>query len=182
MGIDAQEARERGWTSDSGRGTARSTAAIPHLETNVTIDGFDRIDFDKKKIRKALSGLGIQIRNEARRLVARRAISGAGDYPGKKTGALRRSIKHKVSRSGFMVVIRPEKTAEMGKDFYPAYLHYGVRRHRSLLLAKQHRRQPEGPYRIAPRRNFMTDVLEGRREVVRHVLRIALQDSLIPRK
>lgn len=137
----------------------------PKLETNVTIDGFSRIDFDRKQIRKALNSIGRDVRKDARRLVARRVLSGAGDYPGSKTGALLRSIKHKVSRAGFMVVVRPTKTAEMGEDFYPAFLHYGSKKRN-----------------LAARKNFMTDALDNRQENARTVLRAALQDSLIPRK
>ena len=117
----------------------------PKLEANVSIEGgFSRIDFDKKAIRKSLNSLGRSVAKEARRLVARRAISGAGEYPGRQTGALMRSIKHKVSKPGFMVIIRPTKTDEMGEGFYPAYLHYGIRRNRERALAKKHKRQPYG--------------------------------------
>lgn len=151
------------------------------LETNVTIDGFDRIDFDRSKVRKSMGKLGRDVQKEARRLIARRAISGAGEYPGKQSGKLWRAVKYKVSRSGFMVVIRPEKTDEM-EYFYPASLHYGIRRYRVAAIAKRHGKQPEGPYRLAPRKNFMTDALTRRDQNVRSVLRGALQDSLIPRK
>lgn len=154
----------------------------PTLETNVTLDGFSRIDFDAKQVRKGMRQIGADVRKHARRLIARRAISGAGEYPGRQSGTLMRAIKAKVSRSGFMVMIRPYKTDEMGKHFYPAYLHYGVRRYRSAALAKRHKKQPEGPYRLAPRRNFMTDALEARRDNARNVLRGVLQDALIPRK
>lgn len=133
------------------------------LEANVTIQGHSRIDFDKRQIRKAMRRLGSDVRKEARRLVSRRAISGAGDYPGRDTGALMRSIKARVSRPGFLVRISPTRTSEM-KDFYPAFLGYGV------------------AGRIAKRKNYMTDALDNRADNVRTVLRAALQDALIPRK
>lgn len=133
------------------------------FETNVTIEGHSRIDFDRKKIRKAMRSLGADVRKEARRLVARRAISGAGEYPGRQTGRLMRSIKARVSKPGFLVRVAPTKTSEM-KDFYPAFLGYGVRG------------------RIEKRGNYMTDALEHRSANVRNVLRAALQDALIPRK
>lgn len=135
------------------------------FEVNAKLEGFGRIDFDRSKIRKALRKEGREVRKIARRLVARRAISGAGQYPGRQSGALMRSIKEHVSRPGFMVVIRPTKTAEMGKDFYPAFLQYGIRRHR-----------------IAPRGNYMTDALEARKNNARAALKAALQDALIPRR
>ncbi|PIP02748.1 MAG: hypothetical protein COX55_03510 [Zetaproteobacteria bacterium CG23_combo_of_CG06-09_8_20_14_all_54_7] len=134
------------------------------LETNVTISGFSRIDFDRRKVRKSMRTLGRDVQKEARRLVARRAISGAGEYPGRQTGALWRAIKAKVSRSGFMVVVRPQKTAEM--DFYyPAVLNSGSEK-----------------MNIKARKNYMTDALDRRRENSRRVLRATLQDALIPRK
>jgi hypothetical protein len=137
----------------------------PTLETNVTIDGFSRIDFDKKRVRKGMRIVGRDVQKEARRLVARRAISGAGDYPGRQTGAMWRAIKYKVSRSGFMAIVRPNKTAEMGKDFYPAFLFYGSEKRN-----------------LKARKNFMTDAQSNREQNSRSVLRGVLQDSLIPRK
>lgn len=132
------------------------------LEIFETITGHSRIDFDKKKIRRAMRKFGAEIRKDARRRVSRRAVSAAGEYPGRDTGELFRSIKSKVSRPGFLVRISPEKTAGM-KDFYPAFLFYGV------------------TGRIEPRGNYMTDALESRREFVQAGLRAALQDALVPR-
>lgn len=136
----------------------------PILETNVTVEGFSRIDFDRRQVRKGMRKIGRDHQKEARRLVARRAISGKGEYPGRQTGRLWRAIKYKVSRSGFMVVARPEKTAEMD-FFYPAPLYYGSRKRN-----------------IEARKNFMTDAMENRRTATRSVLRGVLQDALIPRK
>lgn len=134
------------------------------LEINVKLDGFSRIDFDKKKIRKTMRTLGRDVQKEARRLVARRAISGAGEYPGRQTGRLWRAIKYRVSKPGFLVKIMPGKTADM-KDFYPAFLLYGSKKRD-----------------LAPRKNYMTDALDNRRSVARGALRNALMDSLKPRK
>lgn len=152
------------------------------LEVNVKLDGFSRIDFDKRKIRKTMQVLGRDVQKEARWLVSRRLISGAGEFPGRDTGALWRAIKYKVSKPGFLVRIQPDKTAEMGPDFYPAFLQYGVRKNRIAKLAKQHKRQPDGPYRLEPRGNYMIRALDSRRDMVRSMLRNTLQNSLIPRK
>lgn len=133
------------------------------LEIHETIEGHSRIDFDKAKVRRALRSLGRDVQKTARRLVARRAISQAGDYPGRQSGELWRGIKYRVSRSGFLVKIMPEKTPTMDA-YYPAFLHYGV--------AKRN---------LAPRRNYMTDALASRRSAVRASLRDALADSLVPR-
>lgn len=151
------------------------------VEVHVGWTGHSRIDFDKKKIRKVMRARGRDVQKEARRLVARRAISQAGDYPGRDSGVLWRSIKAKVSRSGFLVRIAPQKTAEMGKDFYPAYLWYGVRR--GATRSKNHGRQADTGtgWRIEPRKNYMTEALSRRREVSENAIKNALKDALIPR-
>lgn len=135
------------------------------LEINATLLGHSRIDFDGKQIRKTMRLLGREVQKEARRLVARRAISGAGDYPGRQTGAMWRAIKYRVSKPGFLVRIQPDKTEEMGKDFYPAFLSYGSKKRN-----------------LAKRRNFMTDALESRRDMARSAIKRALKDALVPRK
>jgi hypothetical protein len=135
------------------------------LEINATLDGFSRIDFDGRQIRKTMRLLGREVQKEARRLVARRAISGAGEYPGRQTGAMWRSIKYRVSRPGFLVRIQPAKTEEMGSDFYPAFLSYGSKKRN-----------------LAQRKNFMTDALDSRRAMARSAIKRALQDALVARK
>lgn len=134
------------------------------LELNVKLAGFSRIDFDKKKIRKTMRLLGRDVQKDARRLVSRRAISGAGEYPGRQTGRLWRAIKYKVSKPGFLVKVMPAKTAGM-KDYYPAFLRYGSKSRD-----------------LAPRKNYMTDALDNRRSMARGALSNALRDSLVPRK
>lgn len=142
---------------------------------NVRLAGHTRIDFDRKQIRKVLRVQGRGVQKEARRLVARRAISSPGDFPGRDTGALWRSIKSKVSRPGFLVRIAPQKTPEMGGDFYPAFLQYGVRA------------DPNGDaggasgWRIEARGNYMVEALNRRRTVAESALKVALHEALIPR-
>lgn len=135
------------------------------FEVNATITGFSRVDFDKKKIRKALRAEGGIIRKAARGMVSRKIMASApGEYPARQTGTLMRSIKVKVSRPGFLVKIAPYKTAAMPM-FYPAVLHAGSKK-----------------MNIAPRKNFMTDALDARREQSRAAILNALEDALIPRK
>ncbi|HSH72346.1 MAG TPA: hypothetical protein VK974_04735 [Methylophilaceae bacterium] len=134
------------------------------LDTNVTIAGFTRADFDKKKIRKTLRIEGRAIQKIARKLIGRKAISRPGEFPGKQTGMMIRSIKVKVSRSGFLVRIAPEKIPGM-KDFYPAFLHYGSTKNN-----------------LAPRKNNMTEALDARRDISRNAILRSLQDSIIPRR
>jgi hypothetical protein len=134
------------------------------FEVNATIEGFSRVDFDKKKIRSALRIEGRAVQKLARKLVSKRILNSVGDYPARRTGRLMRSIKVKVAKSGFLVRIAPQKTAEM-KDFYPAFLHYGSTKNN-----------------LEPRKNFMTDSLDARREVSRVAILNALEGALIPRK
>lgn len=135
------------------------------LDIKVSMEGLRGIDFDRAKIRKTLRALGRDVQKEARRLVARRALSGAGDYPGRQTGALWRSIKYRVSKPGFLVRIQPDKTQEIGADFYPAFLNYGSRKRN-----------------LEKRRNYMAEALESRRASARSALRNALLDSFKARR
>lgn len=151
------------------------------VELNVRMTGHERIDFDRKKIRKALRANGRMIQKEARRLVSRRAVSSAGEAPGRDTGALFRSIKTKVSRSGFLAKIAPQKTAEMGDHFYPAYLYYGVRA--GSTRTRDHSKKSDGGngWRIDQRMNFMVEALNNKRNGARVALAESLRDSLVPR-
>lgn len=163
-------------------------------------EGHSHLDFDRRQIRKAMRAIGADIRKVARKKVARRAVSEAGKAPGKQTGTLQRAIKSRVSKSGLLVAIRPEKTEAMGKDFYPAFLNAGVRqggalkrlapgeglgvsnRRRRGQRAKETTARAAGGWRVAPRANYMEEALEERRENARQVLADALQNALIARK
>jgi hypothetical protein len=147
------------------------------LELNVHWAGFQGIDFDRKKIRHSLRQAGREVQRSARRLIAHKAISAAGDYPGKQSGQLQRAIKSKVSKYGFLVRVAPQKTATM-TAFYPAFLHYGIRN----KAGHRGQQSKSGSWRIAPRANFMQDALNERRHRIRELLREALQRALVPRK
>ena len=133
------------------------------FEVHASIVGHTRLDFDKKPIRRALVKQGGEIRKAARRLVARRAISGPGEMPGRDSGALFRSIKVKVASGGFWAKVAPYKTQEM-KVFYPAFLYYGSQKRN-----------------IAQRGNYMAQALDVRRDAARGAIFAALQLSLKPR-
>lgn len=133
-----------------------------HLEG---FEGFDKkIDFDKSKIRAAMRKAGKIVRNRARDDLLKGTSNGAG-YPAVRKGTLRNSIGIKVSRSGFLVRVRPEKTPAMGKSYYPAYLHYGVR-------AKA------GGWRIEPHENYMVDALQQSETEIESVLRPAFAAAI----
>lgn len=170
------------------------------FSADVFWEGHSHLDFDKRQIRKAMRAIGADIRKVARKMVSRRAISAAGAAPGKRTGTLQRAIKYKVSKPGLLVRIAPEKTEAMGKDFYPAYLNYGVRegpamkrleagqgfgasnRRRRGQRAREKAARSAGNWRVAPRENYMEKALDERREHARQVLAAALDNALIARK
>lgn len=132
------------------------------VDVHVAWAGHTRIDFDKRAIKRALRKAGGDVRRTARRLVASKVISTPGDFPGKDTGVLLRSIMVKVSRAGFWVRVAPQKTAQMAA-FYPAFLFYGTSRG------------------VARRGNYMTAALGAQQQNVRAQIRAALQNALISR-
>jgi hypothetical protein len=129
-------------------------------DIKITVEGFDRIVFNKRELKAAIRKGGAEVRAEARRLIARRAISGPGELPGRDTGAMMRSIKVKVGSGGGYAKILPYKTAEMGDDFYPEYLNYGTSRG------------------LKPRKNFMVDALDNKQAMVRAAISAALIKAL----
>jgi hypothetical protein len=142
------------------------------LRMDVGLEFHKTIDYDRKKMRKALVTGGRDVIKEARRLVSRRAISSPGGIPGELTGALKRSISTltKGSKGGW-IKVGPKRTKEMEAKaakpewaFYPAFLFYG-----------------SPATGLAKRANFMEAALQNKREAVRSKVRAALKDSLVPR-
>lgn len=134
------------------------------VELRVGLEFHKTIDYDRRAMRKALVKGAAQIRKEARRIVSRRAVSVAGDFPGMQTGALKRAIGvvSKGSKGGW-IKVGVKKSKEM-TDFYPAFLFYGSRK-----------------TGLEKRGNFMVTALANKREGVRSEIRGALQNSLVPR-
>ena len=156
-------------------------------------DNFQRDAFDKKQIRAGMRKIGKLIAQRAQMNLA--LGKGQDGYPVNRTGATLESIAFKVSRSGFLVKIAPRKTAAM-KEFYPAYLHYGVKKGRRLgKLApglgkgKSNRRakgaraaalaeRAAGEWRITPRDNYMADALQDSSSQVQSILSAAFANAL----
>lgn len=170
---------------------ASSPAAYLHFGE---FDSYGKLDFDKKAIRKGMRLVGALVRREARALVNKQSPSAGGEYPSRAEGLLYRSIRAKVSRPGFLVKIAPQKIGGM-KDFYPAYLHYGVKqggRLKSLnpnkIKGRGRRGRGEraaalaaraaGAWQLEPRKNFMADALESSSGRVQQILRQAFADAL----
>ncbi|PYB84137.1 hypothetical protein [Pseudomonas soli] len=131
------------------------------------VEGFDQFDqeaFNKRKIRAGMRKVGQLIAGRAQMNLA--LGGGQEGYPVNRTGATTESINFKLSRSGFLVRVAPNKTASM-KEYYPAYLHYGVRR------------KTGGGWRISPRDNYMTDALTDSRAEVQRILQQAFAAALL---
>lgn len=121
-------------------------------------NGFKYPDFDIKTLKKGLRKNGSLVAKEAKRLVSKKGVSEPGEYPGRQSGALRRSIKAKVSRPGYTVTVKPYKIPAMGEHFYPAYVYYGHRKPK-VRTAKDDRdhRKTVGEKVAQPRANFVID-------------------------
>ena len=140
---------------------------ISGIRVDVGLEFHKTIDYDRKAMRRALTQGAGDVRKEARRLVARRAIaSQPGEAPARQTGRLMRSIGVVTRGSkGGWIKIGPKtfKGADAG-FFYPAVLFYGSTK-----------------MNIAKRANYMEIALKNKRETVRSQIRATLQDALVPR-
>lgn len=145
------------------RETHRSGGSLGSLELDVGLDYHRTIDYDRRGMRKALvQGAGL-VRKDARRQLARRAISAAGQVPGRDSGALQRSIGIVARGSkGGWIKIGPRTIP--GSIFYPAFLFYG---------------SPKTG--LQPRANYMAQALQNEREPIRNLVREALKGALVPR-
>ena len=140
-------------------------------------DEFDKIDFDKRKVRYGFRRAGQIVTSRAQMLLA--LGKGRDGYPNNRTGALLHAINYKVSRAGFLVKIMPDMP-DGAKEYYPAYLHYGVRR--GAVRRKNHQAQGKsGPWRIAPRDNYIADALHDSAGKVESTLSKAMARALRPK-
>jgi len=141
-----------------------NSGSVSGLQLECGLEFHKSIDYDRKAMRRALNKGAAEIRKAARRLVSRRAISAAGEYPGLQTGTLRKAIGV-VSRGskGGWVKVGVRKIAGMDM-FYPAPLFYGSRKNN-----------------LAARKNYMVDALEEKREPIRGYIRSELANALVPR-
>lgn len=175
-------------------------SAYGGTEVHVGLKYHSYIDYDRKVLRRAMVKGASEIRKEARRLIARRAISAAGEFPGSTTGTLKRSvgIVSKGSKGGW-IKIGVKKTTGMDK-FYPAFLFYGVKKlgkierlapgegrgksnrrkrgDRAKIVAE---RKASTGYVIAPRANYIMAALDAKRDHVKTIIQEALKGALVPR-
>lgn len=143
--------------------TESTRGQIGGMELEVGLRFHKTIDFDRRKLRKAMREGAAKVRKAARRLLSRRAVSAPGEIPGMQTGQLKRAIGI-VSRGskGGWVKVGPRSIP--GSPFYPAFLYYGAPK-----------------IGLAQRGNYMVEALGASRDEVRRDIRAALQDSLVPR-
>lgn len=163
------------------------------LEGYLHFEGYDSLPrdiFDKKKIRAGMRKAGRLVMQRAQMNIA--LARGADGYPVNRTGTTLESISYRVSKSGFLVRVAPKKTSTM-KEYYPAYLFYGVKRGARLSRLKagqKHtgKRRREGirlrearrsnDWLIAPRDNYMTDALQDSKSEVQAILSAAFAAAL----
>lgn len=141
----------------------RSNGNVGGIEVACGLTGHSAIDYDRRRMRKALREGAAIVRKEARRLVSRRAVSAPGEFPAQQTGALKRAIGivGKGSKGGW---IKVGVRSIPNSVFYPAFLFYG---------------SPKTG--LAKRGNFMTAALAEKRDQVRGMIRGALANALVPR-
>lgn len=130
------------------------------IDIRIDVDGINRILFNKRELKSAFKKGGAVVRKESRRLIASKAISVAGQFPGYDSGAMSKSIKVKPGSGGGYVKIMPYKTSEMGKDFYPAFLMVGTRRG------------------LQPRKDFMVQALDNKQAEIKSAIRASLRNAL----
>lgn len=122
--------------------------------------GYRKIDYDPKALKQPLRKSGNAVRKIARKMISREAVSEAGQFPGKQTGEMAKSIKVKVSKSWYSVAVYPTKTQAM-PAYYPAFVVYGHRAPYSETAqeARSHK-QRAGKKVAAPRKNFVPEAAD----------------------
>ena len=143
------------------------------IELHERLFGHRRIDFNKRKLRKALREGAKLIRREGRKLAGKKKGSGRryrvwgdiphqasapGAPPAKLTGALQRSIFYRtMDRDGLSMSVGPS----VRRVFYARFLAFGTEKMEA--------------------RPFMETALSRHEGAIRTMLRSALRDSLEPR-
>jgi hypothetical protein len=137
---------------------------ISGIRMDVGLQFHKIIDYDRKKMRRALNEGANEVRKEARRLLSRKALaSRPGEMPAMQSGRLMRSIGTvKRGSKGGWVKIGPRTIK--GSVFYPAFLFYGAPK---IGLAK--------------RGNYMEQALAAKAGGIKKRTQNLLADALVPR-
>lgn len=149
------------------------------MYVSVKVDsGFRTIDYDPRKIKTALRKAGQDVRKEARKLIAKKAVSDAGCFPGKDSGEMQRSIRAKVSKSGYSVAVYPTKTPNM-PVYYPAFVVYGHRGPGSETSQERRRHKQRIGEKVAkPRANFIYAAADRKASDFQAAMEKALDDAI----
>lgn len=140
--------------------------------------GYRKIDYDPKALKQPLRKSGNAVRKIARKMISRKAVSEAGQFPGNQTGEMAKSIKVKVSKSGYSVAVYPTKTQAM-PAYYPAFVVYGHRAPYSETAqeARSHK-QRAGKKVAAPRKNFVPEAADKYAKTFESEMFDALGDAI----
>lgn len=140
--------------------------------------GYRKIDYDPKALKQPLRKSGNAVLKIARKMISRKAVSEAGQFPGKQTGEMAKSIKVKVSKSGYSVAVYPTKTQAM-PAYYPAFVVYGHRAPYSETAqeARSHK-QRAGKKVAAPRKNFVPEAADKYAKTFESEMFDALGDAI----
>lgn len=140
--------------------------------------GYRKIDYDPKALKQPLRKSCNAVRKIARKMISRKAVSEAGQFPGKQTGEMAKSIKVKVSKSGYSVAVYPTKTQAM-PAYYPAFVVYGHRAPYSETAqeARSHK-QRAGKKVAAPRKNFVPEAADKYAKTFESEMFDALGDAI----
>ncbi len=129
-------------------------------QSDIRWTGISRFDFDADALKAVLRTEGKEVAKIARRLISRSAISKAGEFPGKRTGKMRKSIRSKVSRSGLMVIITHLIKSDQAR--YPYMLAYGISKNK-----------------VEPRKDHIEEAMEQRRSISLNALKSALHKTIL---
>lgn len=144
---------------------------------------FSFADFDIKVMKQFLRKTGGQCARIAKSLVKKGGkgkVSKPYENPFRQSGVTLRSIKGKVSHSGFSVVIAPFKTPKMGKEFYPAATFYGHRAPGRGAGGTRKRRAKNIKYgKVAlPRNNYIVEAVKKHEPVFQEEAVLAMRRSI----
>lgn len=146
---------------------------------SVSVDeGFKRIDYDPKVMRKAIKRVAKDVCEEAQKLISRKAVSLPGTFPGQDTGEMQRSIQIKMSKSGYSAVVRPTQTDKM-KEYYPAFVVYGHRAPNTETATSRRGHRKRFGFKVAlPRANFVKAAAERHRKQFETEMSQALAEAI----
>lgn len=102
-------------------------------QSEIRLQGHSEFDFDLDSVKTVIRGEGREVAKIARRLISRNAVSGAGEFAGKQSGFMRRSLKTRLLSKGLAIVITHKMPA--GAVKYPFLLVHGIDKNNVKPLA-----------------------------------------------